>query len=380
MTEMLPPSSMSLFDLLGRSWRLDSEINKVLFSSDMSTLAALSMDGQLAFFPVDDPEAPDKRIRLEIETGRMTIRPREKPVSPPIYSNGADACVAVADPIHAIGPHGFAFIHASGTEIWRATPRGQTLRLSPKGGQPITAIGYHAPNDVLVLGRGTEVSLVAAAEFQTIASQDLGHAVERILISSGSSMIACWGAGAVSILSFDGLEVQKTVVVEGDALDLAWSPDGRWLAAGCQQNALALVDISAGEADRIVDFPAAARTVGFSKTANTLVASGAFRVVGWQLPDLPFGTHEGSSVETGKPGLIIVETVTCHPDRDLCAVGYANGLVTVCQIGGRDEMMLREGGGGPITSLAWSNDGKHLAIGSEDGAVALATLPKTMLK
>lgn len=161
---------------------------------------------------------------------------------------------------------------------------------------------------------------------------------------------------------------------------MQWSPDGRWLVAGCRDKALLLVDINKAQADRIVDFPAAVASVGFSAKAGVMFSSGAFRVVGWHMPDLPFGDHEGTPVETGKPGLTLVEQVSVHPTRDLCAAGYANGLVTLCQIGKREEMMLREGGGDPVTALAWSPDGNHLAIGTADGKAAIVTFPSAMFK
>ena len=98
------------------------------------------------------------------------------------------------------------------------------------------------------------------------------------------------------------------------------------------------------------------------------------------MPALPFGAHEGTPVETGRPGLTLVERIAPHPLRDLCAAGYANGLVTLCQIGRREEMMLREGGGAPVTALEWSPDGTHLAIGTAGGQAAIATFPKAMFK
>ena len=66
--------------------------------------------------------------------------------------------------------------------------------------------------------------------------------------------------------------------------------------------------------------------------------------------------------------------------RDTCAVGYASGLVTLCPLGGRDELMLREGAGAPVTALDWSGDGTHLAIGFADGRAGIVTFPKVMFK
>lgn len=184
----------------------------------------------------------------------------------------------------------------------------------------------------------------------------------------------------MTLLSSQDLEPVTSIEAGGAVVSLDWSQDGRWLAAGCSDKALLLFDIPAGAADRIVDFPSAVSATCFSKSGQALIASGAFRVVGWKLPDLPFGDHGGTPIETGRPGLTLVETVAAHPKRDLCAVGYANGLVTICRIGQRDEMMLREGTGQGVTALAWSSDGAHLAMGTEDGRAAIVAFPKSMFK
>ena len=150
--------------------------------------------------------------------------------------------------------------------------------------------------------------------------------------------------------------------------------------AGGQDKAVLLIDVPAGTCDRIVDFPQPVGSLGFNARAGALIAGGAFRVVGWRLPDLPFGRHSGDPIVTGRPGLTIVDHVAAHPDRDLCAVAYANGLIVLCRVGHPDEMLLREGTGVPVNALHWSDDGAHLAIGDADGTLSIATFPKSMFK
>ena len=188
------------------------------------------------------------------------------------------------------------------------------------------------------------------------------------------------GDGQVSLVGVKEPALGSTIACAGDLLELTWSPCGRWLLGGCRDKALLLVDVAAGTADRIVDFPAPVHNVAVSPAADAMVASGAFRVVGWRLPDLPFGTHDGTPIETGKPGLTLVDRIAVHPSRDLCAVGYGTGLVMLCRIGHGDEMLVREGTGDAVTALAWSDDGAHLAIGGTDGGLSIATFPNNMFK
>lgn len=378
MTQHVPPQSMSLFDLIGRSWDLGSGVRDVRFNVVGSSVAVTLDDGSLAFLQVKDPDDPETRLRMELETGRMTIRPREKPLTAPVRTEAPIAAAGFAP--CRIAQQGFAFVHRDGGEIWRATARGQTLRIARAGTRPVTALAALPDKRGLLIGRGNLLTVLSPEDGTELASVELDHDVSRIALSPDAMRIACWGAGQVVILDARDLGRTATIRTEGEISCLDWSPDGRWLVGGCRDRALLLVDVPNGGADRIVDFPAPVASLGFSVAAGALVAAGAFRVVGWRLPDLPFGDCEGTAIETGKPGLTLVEIVAPHPARDLCAVGYANGLVTICQIGKRQEMMLREGRGDPVTALEWSPDGAHLALGTADGTAAIATFPKNLFK
>lgn len=384
MNQHKPPQAMSLLDLIGRSWDLGSGVRQLLFNRDHSSILAVLQEGRLAFLRLQDAEDPDTRMRTDLETGRATIRPREKLLPQPVVSEAG--LIAGDVRASALGDSGFAFASATGAQLWRATARGQTLRDNAGGG--VTALAGLPGGDDLLVACGARLERQGAHA----AAIELGHAVSCISVSPDAAHLACAGPGKVSILDPQTLKVMAAIGCEGALAALSWSPDGRWLVAGAEDKALVVIDLHAARADRIIGFPAPVRSVDFSAKAGALIAAGAFRTVGWKLPDLPFGGHEGTPIETGKPGLTLVETVAAHPSRDLCATGYANGLVTICQIGIKHEMMLREGDGAPVTALAWSADGKHLAIGtaSEDsgdnsgektgGKAAIVTFPKHMFK
>lgn len=378
MTMHKPPQAMTLFDLIARTWVLDTDVRHVLFNGSGNSLAAVLSDGRMAFFSVNDAEDPESRVRVEADTGRPSIRPRTKPLPLPVVSEGPVARPDVTP--CRFGEQGFALSHAETGALWRATGRGQTLRVSVARPDAVTALAAMPHNGRIVTAHGKAVVLAIVEGGAEICSTTLTHEVSKIVVSPNKRVVACWGAGQVSLVSADDLSTLTTVRCEGQVRDLAWSPCGRWLVAGCEDKAIVLVDAREGTADRIVDFPAPVLNVGFSDKAGAMVASGAFRVVGWDLPDLPFGDHEGKPIETGKPGLTIVDHVAVHPKRDLCAVSYVNGLVMICRIGHPDEMLLREGTGAAVNALVWSDDGAHLAIAGEDGSLSITTFPKNMFK
>lgn len=378
MTQHKPPQAMTLFDLIARTWEVKTEVRTLRFNAKATSLAAQLADGRLAFVSVNDAESPDSRVRVEADTGRSSIRPRSKPLPPPVFS---ETPVAQADvPLCRLGDQGFAFAHSGTGALWRATARGQTLPMNAARQDAVTALAALSCSGQVAVAHGQRLSLVAESGGAEVAGVKLDHGVTRIAVSGDETLLACWGAGHVSIVRADDMTCQAQIACDGKLLSLEGSPCQRWLVAGCEDKAVLLVDVAAGAADRIVDFPAPVLSARFSDKAQAVIASGAFRVVGWSLPDLPFGDHAGAPIETGKPGLTLVDRVAVHPKRDLCAVSYGTGLVMLCRIGHPDEMLVREGTGAAVTALAWSDDGAHLAIGGEDGSLSIATFPRNMFK
>jgi WD40 repeat protein len=83
---------------------------------------------------------------------------------------------------------------------------------------------------------------------------------------------------------------------------------------------------------------------------------------------------------TGKSGLVLVDAVATSPDRNLVAVGYGNGLLSLAEIGRPTEMLLREDTGAGVTAMAWSGNGAFLAVAGSDGSAALVEFPDAMFK
>lgn len=375
MIETKPPQALSLFDLIGREWSLAAPVRQIGFNAKGSALACQLEGGGLVLLPVADAEHPDKRIRMDVDTGRNTIRPRKNAL-PPVVTPEMDA---VAQDLCPLGEQGFA-IAVEGGALWRVTARGQALRVVEKDAAPISALCAVPGAGAVCVARGADISLLHTVDMAPLASRDLGDAVSYLAVSGNGALIAARAGGRIVVLKADELDQRAEIPCAGTVESLAWSPDRKWIVAGCREKRLLVVNVMRGETAVIEDFPGPVTCAAFSDKANALIASGAFRVVGWRCPDLPLGKHAGDPLNTGKPGLTLVERVAPNPMRDSCAVGYANGLVTLCPIGQPDELMLVEGCGAAVTAMEWSYDGQHLALGFGDGRAAILTFPKVMFK
>ena len=66
--------------------------------------------------------------------------------------------------------------------------------------------------------------------------------------------------------------------------------------------------------------------------------------------------------------------VACHPQKEVTAVGYEDGLVLLVRLTDGAEVLARRPGGPPVSALAWNAKGTALAFGTEDGEAGVFDL------
>jgi hypothetical protein len=82
----------------------------------------------------------------------------------------------------------------------------------------------------------------------------------------------------------------------------------------------------------------------------------------------------GKTPQALAPGEAQVEMVACHPTQGVVAVGYADGLILIVRFPDGAEILARKPAAAPVTALSWSEDGKLLAFGTEDGDAGIVDL------
>jgi WD40 repeat protein len=368
--------NLTLFDLLGRSWQRPAAIADLRFNADGSAVAFTCVDGTVAIAAVADHEPPEARIRVSIDLGQTTIRPREKPPVPLI----ATAAFADGDiPLAFYGDSGFLAGGASG-EVLHLTAGGDAAGALLKIEGPVVAIDHSAKAGKTAVSNGHDVFLSDGKRDAIRLERDVASSTDALAFSPGGRRLACGLDEGLSVWAAEGdAALIRNIPLPARPASIRWSRDGTWLACGLEAGGFALVGLAEGRADIVAGFPSPVRTVCWSQPANALFASGAFRIAGWSMTAPPVDGETSGALETGRAGLVLVEAVAAHPEKKLIAAGYANGRITIAQIGGRDELLVRPLGSA-VTALAWSGDGRHLAMGSVDGTAAIVTFPAQMFK
>ena len=375
--DRMEAEDFSLFGLLGRSWELDAPVVDLTFDGSDGAVAFALADGSVAIAKLKDQEPASGRIRISAEDGRSSILPRSKPL-PPITRLTVQDGTPVA--LTAYGKHGFVVGDASGA-LTSLTIGGERTPFSKPLPSAITTIDHAASTGDLVCTTGDDRVILIRRGRAEPEPIELDHPAKTAALSADGTRLAIAGGSHLTTCKVEEkLEVEGEHVIADDLIAHAWSPDGTRLALGHKSAGVTICYPSENTTITFGDYPAPVRSLAWSHDGVSLLTSGAFRVIAWPLDPSKTNGHTPVALDTGKPSLVAVETITPHPTRPLVAAGYENGMLIIAQIGRSDELVLKTEGQGAITALAWSKDAGHIAIGSDRGLVSLIELPPQMFK
>lgn len=367
--------ALTLLDLLGRSWQLAAPVERVAFSADGATLAFAGADGSVALAPVADPEAPDSRIRVSVDLGQTTIRPRERPPAPLTL---VAALSSTTPPLAAFGKQDFLIGTEQG-EVQRLTAAGERHETGVTLGKAVRALDHAPASDFVAASDGGGITLYGAGGSPGTLAPPEGAGPRDLSFSPDALALAVAHEGGLAIWSVAGETKQlRSFALPGQPGKPQWSRDGRWLACPLETG-FALVDLAGDGIGLVTDFPMPVRMTALSGPADAVIAAGAYRIAAWSLKAPPIGGETAGALVTGRAGLVAVTAVAAHPHKPLVAAGHANGQIVVAQIGARDEMPVGMVDGA-VLALAWSADGRHLAVGAADGTAAIVSFPTHLLK
>jgi WD40 repeat protein len=161
---------------------------------------------------------------------------------------------------------------------------------------------------------------------------------------------------------------------KGSHIGVALHPEGEALVTAMQENALHGWALPGGKDMRMSGYPSKTRALSFSRTGKWLATSGADAMVLW--PFFGGGPMGKAPMElAGGDGVLCTEAAF-HPREDVVAGGFADGLVVLAEVNTSRILPVVPPGHGPVSTLAWSPTGTHLAIGTEQGFAAIVDLSR----
>lgn len=159
---------------------------------------------------------------------------------------------------------------------------------------------------------------------------------------------------------------------KGSHLGLIWTPDGKTLLSSMQEGVLHGWQLADKKEMRMQGYASKIHSMAFTPRGRFLATSGAQQVICW-----PFS----SDGPWGKPPLTLggmdnrlVTRVAPHPQEEMVAAGYSDGMIILGPLDGRMEIMINAPDGLPINGLTWNGSGNALFASTEDGRILLFTI------
>ena len=161
---------------------------------------------------------------------------------------------------------------------------------------------------------------------------------------------------------------------KGSHAAIAISPDGTHVVTAMQENALHGWRLADGQHMRMSGYPSKTRWLSFSAKGRWLATSGADSVVLW--PFFGGGPMGKAPTELAGGDGVLCSAVACHPQHEIVAAGFADGLVLLAEIASGKVVPVAAPGRGGVSALAWNAAGTHLAFGTETGFAGLVDLSR----
>ncbi|MGX1104359.1 MULTISPECIES: WD40 repeat domain-containing protein [Bradyrhizobium] len=368
--DTMEAETATLYDLLGRHWMVGTPVTSTAFAGDGVAFALA--DGALAIAPLTDIEPPQDRCRIALDGGRATISPRRKPVPPLMKVIASDA------PLHLalIGTSGF--VASDHSRLLSVSTSGVT-RLIADHGSPIDLVAPVQAGGILAASGGSVIFYNSSDDVGWLQERAGGNA-SALAVSGDRRRFAIGVDNCLLVRAFGARPEPAASFELGPISNLAWSPDGCWLAVSVVGTGVVLVRLADARIVRVSSYPGSTSSLSWSADSRILVTSGAYRIIAWDISSLSDDSERPASLTTGRARPVLVETVDMHPEGRLIAAGYGDGMVVVARIGEADELVVKPPGRGAIHALRWSPDGQHLAFGTDNGEAAIVTFPSHIFK
>jgi WD40 repeat protein len=161
---------------------------------------------------------------------------------------------------------------------------------------------------------------------------------------------------------------------KGSHAAIAIDPAGEHVVTAMQEASLHGWRLADGQHMRMSGYPGKTHSLSFSAKGRWLATAGAESIVLW--PFFGGGPMGKAPTEIAGGDNVICTRVACHPEQEIVAAGFADGLVLIAEIASGKVVPVAAPGRGGVSALAWNADGTRLGFGTETGFAALVDLAR----
>ena len=334
-----------------RQWKFDAPVVSLCVNRNGDWVAAALGDGTARVLPASDEADEPKNIKLH---DGVSLSLRADADAHAFLSGGDDGKVLIIDPI-----------------------LGETTLLAEHKNQWVDHVAASADGKYRAYSVGKKITVLdeeGATKFEE-PLQTPSSAGDLAFSPNGKRLAASHYNG-VSLWWMNAKDTSATPLVwKGSHLDLIWSPDGKALLTGMQDNALHGWQLADNKEMRMQGYAAKVRSMGFTARGKYLATAGAEQIICW--PFSGGGPWGKPPVTLGGTDSRLVTQVAPHPKDEMVAAGYSDGMIVLAPLDGRMEIMINAPSGkehSTITGLVWNAAGDALFAATESGTLLLFTI------
>ncbi|MFZ1813468.1 MAG: WD40 repeat domain-containing protein [Rhizobiaceae bacterium] len=254
--------------------------------------------------------------------------------------------------------------------VSRFTPDGRAVTLREATGRWVDALAC-GPGGAVAVSSGKSLTVLlgdgAARDF------NLERSIEGIAFAPKGMRLALARYNGVELVWVNSQAGSQFLEWKGAHNMVSFSPDGRYVVTSMQENALHGWRLGDGKHMRMTGYPTKVKSISWSARGNWLASSGAPAAIVW-----PFSGKDGpmgkAPKELGSMGQVMATRVAFHPQEEVVAIGYSDGMILAVRVADGKDAVLRRGGLAPVSALNWDGVGKRLAFGSEAGEAGIIDL------
>ncbi|WP_424811003.1 WD40 repeat domain-containing protein [Roseococcus sp. YIM B11640] len=255
--------------------------------------------------------------------------------------------------------------------VMRISPEGEAVELQKFGSRWVEHVASHESGV-----RAAAVSKavhVLNAKGEVLKSLAHPSSVGGIAFDAKGKRIAASHYNGAS-LWFVGAKEDKPRVLDwkGSHAAIAIHPDGSHVVTAMQEMSLHGWRLADGQHMRMSGYPAKTHSLSFTAKGKWLATSGAESIVIW--PFFGGGPMGKAPTELAGGDAVICTRVACHPQHDMVAAGFEDGLVLLSDINTGRVLPVAPPGEGGISALTWNANGTLLAFGTEKGFMGILDL------
>lgn len=254
--------------------------------------------------------------------------------------------------------------------LWDVTTGAQRAEM-PGGSAWVEQLAWSPKGDFFATAAGKKLRLWAADGAAVKSFPDAASTVAGIAWSPRGREFVTAGYGGITFYRPDGEGPMASFEWKGALLSVAWSPDGKMLAGGAQDSSVHFWFIKSGEDLQMSGYPTKVRDIAWSPSSQYLATGGGEVLVVWDC--------SGDGPAESKPLMFELHerplTAVVYQHRGpVVATGCGNGRLGLFAPGSSKKVVATSELGVGISSLSWSPGDGRLAVGGEDGTVAMLTV------